>query len=73
MASEDNGRGLFVYRVYEEFSFKYREAARCMAIVIDSFSKFYNETPRQGVNNVTGRKLKPGEIVIINLFRRRIS
>ena len=43
-----------------------------MAIIIFAFSGSYNKTHIQSIYNVTGRKLKPGSIVIINLFWERI-
>ena len=49
-------------------------SARCMSIVTYLFlSGLYNKTHFQSVYSAIKRKLKPGKIVIINLFRRRIS
>ena len=45
-----------------------------MAIVIYfSYPGLYNKTHIQNVYSAIRRKLKPGKIVIINLFRQRIS
>ena len=43
-----------------------------MAIVIYYFSGLYKKTRIHDVSDVIGRKFKHSEIVIINLFQRRI-
>ena len=71
-ASEDNGCGLFVYRIYEAFHINLWEWSMYGYCYIFFFFFFglYNKTHIQSVYNVTGRKPYFDLIVIINLFRR---